>query len=271
MNAKKNTRGTKAEFLGYELDTISMQARLPDDKLRRAQQLLQQFKLKKSCSRKELESLTGFLLFAAKVVVPGRSFLRRLYDALDKNNNFIHISQPIRDDLTWWHEFLPSWNGISLLRRVANRKSLYLWTDASGTIGRGGYYLDYITQAPQLDRVFCERTSSRQAKRDIQYKEMKAVLIALDKWLPIFAGLHLHIHNDNQAVCEGLKKLSIKGQAMEPLRKIAILLAQHDVLITVIWIDSKSNSLADMLSRLQYDRIADIYPQLQGLEARRRL
>lgn len=102
-------------------------------------------------------------------------------------------------------------------------------------------------------------------------KEMKAVLIALDKWLPIFAGSHLHIHNDNQAVCEGLKKLSIKGQAMEPLRKIAILLAQHDVLITVIWVDSKSNSLADMLSRLQYDKIADIYPQLQGLEARRRL
>lgn len=172
----------------------------------------------------------------------------------------------MKEDLAWWHEFLPSWNGVSILRRVVDRQTLHLWTDASGTIGQGGYYLIHMAQAPQLDRVFCEKTPSRQAKRNIRCKEMKAVLVALDKWLPIFAGSHLHIHNDNQAVCEGLRKLSIKGQAMEPLRRIVVLLAQHNIVITVTWIDSKSNALADMLSRLQYDKIADIYPQLQGLK-----
>ena len=89
---------------------------------------------------------------------------------------------------------------------------------------------------------------------------MKAVLITFNKWLPIFAGLYLHIYNDNRAVYKGLKKLLIKGQAIELLRSIAILLAQYNVAITVKWINSKSNSLADILSRMQYNKIADLYP-----------
>lgn len=46
---------------------------------------------------------------------------------------------------------------------------------------------------------------------------------------------------------------------MAPLRDIAMLLAQHDILVVEVkWIHSYENSLADMLSRMQYDKIADI-------------
>lgn len=43
VTTKKNSCGTLAEFLGYELDTITTEARLPEDKLRRAQELLREF------------------------------------------------------------------------------------------------------------------------------------------------------------------------------------------------------------------------------------
>ena len=41
-----------------------------------------------------------------------------------------------------------------------------------------------------------------------------------------------------------------------------MLMALHDITISPIWIPSKENALADMLSRGLWDKIADVYPQL---------
>jgi hypothetical protein len=65
-----------------------------------------------------------------------------------------------------------------------------------------------------------------------------------------------------QASIEG----SIRGGPMALLRDIAMLLALEDVLIEAIWIDSKSNDLADLLSRGKYETIADRYPQLSYVQ-----
>ena len=55
----------------------------------------------------------------------------------------------------------------------------------------------------------------------------------------------------------------MRGPAMAPLRDVVMLLALHDILVEVMWLDSKSNHLADLLSRGEHDKIADEYPQLQ--------
>ena len=49
---------------------------------------------------------------------------------------------------------------------------------------------------------------------------------------------------------------------MAPLRDICMLMAQHDITMEVIWIPTKVNALADLLSRDLYARIANRYPQL---------
>ena len=87
--------------------------------------------------------MVGFLSFAAKVVIPGRAFLRRLYSAIDKSAYYIHITPLMRADLDWWQAFLKEWNGIHLLRIDASRQECWMWTDASGLHGLGGYLLDY--------------------------------------------------------------------------------------------------------------------------------
>ena len=69
-------------FLGIEIDTVAGELRLPEEKLSRLMSLLQEWGSKKSCQRKELDSLIGLLSHACKVVRPGRSFLRRLLDLL---------------------------------------------------------------------------------------------------------------------------------------------------------------------------------------------
>ncbi len=50
---------------------------------------------------------------------------------------------------------------------------------------------------------------------------------------------------------------------MQPLRRIAMLCAEYDIEVQAHWISTKQNSLADMLSRGQYTKIADRYPFIQ--------
>ena len=65
-------------FIGIEFDTMSMELRLPEEKLGCLQALITSWRGRKSCQRKELESLVGHLHHACKVVCPGRRFLRDL-------------------------------------------------------------------------------------------------------------------------------------------------------------------------------------------------
>ena len=64
------------EFMGIVLDSVRMEARLPQDKLSRIHDLLNSLKSPRSVRLAELQSLIGTLQFACKVVVPGRTFLQ---------------------------------------------------------------------------------------------------------------------------------------------------------------------------------------------------
>lgn len=265
VNHKKDIQGTSAEFLGIELDSLNMQARLPPDKLERGRNAVKTLLARLSFPHKELESLVGFLSFAAKVIAPGRAFLRRLFDALRRHTEFIHIDKHIKADLLWWQTFLGSWNGISLLRLTATRKAWHIWTDASGTIGMGGYILHDPPQLKEVEHVFASRFPSRMRGLDIQYKEMKAVLQAMQKWRNWLQATKLTLHCDNQAVVFGLRKSTIVGPAMAPLREIVLLMAQRDIAIIIKWVPTAQNTLADDLSRFKFVKIANKYPQLSYL------
>lgn len=71
---------TCAPVHGVEIDSITMEVRLPPDKLEQIKVTLAQFLGRKKVTLRELQSLIGTLNFACLVVVPGRAFLRRLID-----------------------------------------------------------------------------------------------------------------------------------------------------------------------------------------------
>ena len=99
VNKKKDVSGTTAEFIGIEFDTLAMQARLSEEKLHKAKEAVDLLLHQRSFRHKDLESLVGFLSFASKVVPPGRTFLRRLYDALASQAAYIRMDEKIRRDL----------------------------------------------------------------------------------------------------------------------------------------------------------------------------
>ena len=71
-------RALQLEFMGILLDSSTMEARLPDDKLTRLRSLVSSWQAKTCCHLQDLQWLIGSLHFACKVVVPGRPFLRRM-------------------------------------------------------------------------------------------------------------------------------------------------------------------------------------------------
>ena len=102
VNIKTDLVSTVVDFLAIELDTNLMQARLPQEKLDKARSLVKEALQKLTLSYQEQETLIEFLSYASKVVVPGRAFLRRLFNKLSEaNGTMIHVNQEVKADLLW--------------------------------------------------------------------------------------------------------------------------------------------------------------------------
>ena len=129
-------------FLGIEIDTQALELRLPADKLNRVQMTVREWLGRKAARKRDLESLLGLLQHAAKVVKPGRRFVRRLIQVMSaakRRDHFVRLGSDVRSDLAWWDKFLESWNGVGILP-TAETQRLTLYTDASGKWGCAGIW-----------------------------------------------------------------------------------------------------------------------------------
>ena len=100
--------------LGIELNSILQIARLPTAKLLDLKLLLREWSSRKWCTRVQLESLIGKLHHACLVVLPGRTFLRRMINLLSafrSRDHPVRLNVEFRLDLLWWIEFIEEWNG----------------------------------------------------------------------------------------------------------------------------------------------------------------
>ena len=92
IEQKKNKEGTLVDFLGLEIDTMAMEARLPPDKHQRALSIVVDILQRKSISFHTLEKLLGFLSFCCAVIPLGRPFLRQIFNLLNrKTHHLTHI------------------------------------------------------------------------------------------------------------------------------------------------------------------------------------
>ena len=85
-------------FAGIGLDTMRMEARLPDDELEKCKTLISTFLRRKKVKLRELQSLIGLLNFACSVVVPGCAFLRHLIyltKSVQSAHHFIRFNKSI--------------------------------------------------------------------------------------------------------------------------------------------------------------------------------
>ena len=265
----KSEKGRITSFAGIEVHTTQMVIRLPTNKLLKPRAIVKSAMQQNSLSLLDLQSITGYLNFASTVVPLGRSFLHRLYNMQlffppGKGHQRRRISREAKKDLAWWSQTLAGIPERSIVRR--KRETISTWTDAATTKWLGAFYTTESQSIAQPDSAFSIllSTSRGQTKEHINTLEMRAVEQALLYWGPAWKGKRVVMHIDNQAVAYGLANRTIRGASMDVLRRCLLLATEYDLELETEWISTKENALADALSRLDYQAITNMAPQLLG-------
>jgi hypothetical protein len=246
----KSVQGTVVDYLGILIDSDRMEARLPPNKkdrvLAEVNRLLRQ---KSGITRRDLQSVLGFLTFCTRVFPLGRPFLRHLFNMLNRPYKTHTLTLAARRDLNWWKTLLPLWHGVAAIAPV--RSEITIATDASGKKGIGGIWF-------ATGSMFSTRIPKRHRSKHIDYKEMHAVLYAFAEWSENWSGQAVNVLCDNDAVVVAINKKTIRGAAIQPLQSLLLLAAIQDIAVRATWISTKANAIADALSRFDKKRLANL-------------
>ena len=167
---------------------MAMEIRLPPAKLGEFQGILVSWSGRRSCCKKELESLVGKLALACKVVRPGKTFLRRMFELLSgvrQPHHHICLNVPFRSDLVWWwtYNFIGAWNGVSLLRDLSpGTVSHRFVTDASGQFSCGALWRSNWLQLQWAPPS--REDSFNLPEASITLQELLPVVLACAVWGP---------------------------------------------------------------------------------------
>lgn len=240
---KEDGPTTVMKLLGIIINTVAQELRLPEVKLKRLLELLREWETKKTCTRRELESLLGTLQHACKVIRPGRAFMRQALSLLSvakQRHHHIRLSAGFRSDMMWWKTFASHWNGKALIIHQGC-KAVELTSDASGSWGCGAW------QGQQWFQLAWDHQTQG---LNIAVKELLPIIIASIVWGSQWKGARVIANCDNMAVVSVLNSRSSKDQnLMQLLRCLFFLEAQLQFSISSVHIPGQMNELADDLSR----------------------
>ena len=252
-------------FLGILLDGIHHCLCIPFDKKVKALNMLRWISNKKSATVKEIQSLSGYLNFLNKAIVPGRAFTRRMYAAYDttkmKQHHHVKISEEFRGDCRMWTRFIVDHESVALCRpfsdtlKVQLAHELNFYTDASGVIGYGCSFNERWIQG-----FWCKKFMSKY-KPSIQYLELYALCVALMAWGHLLTNAKYVIFCDNKAVRDMVNHTTSGCKnSMVLIRLIAINNLIFNRRILVKYVETKKNSVADALSRGDFAKFWRLKP-----------
>ena len=193
--------------------------------------------------------MLGLLSFAT-CVVPGRAFLRRLFDltaGVRKSFHFVKLNQEAKADLLVWKHFLAVYNGKSFFHSsvVLSTNRLRMYTDASGVIGYAAVF-----GASHFYGLWPEKWHSF----NITVLELYPIVAAIRIWGSALANKRIEFVTDNQALVWIINQQTSKSrQVMFLLRMLILDCLKWNIWFSAVWIDTKRNIVADCLSRFQVD------------------
>ena len=227
---------TSVICLDILVDTINKTISIPEQKLQEIKDTCRKWPSKTYCSKTELQSLLGLLLYITKCVKPARFFLNRMLQLLRDNHAVKKIL--LNADLTWFRIFLSQYNGVTYYHQTHCHFQMHL--DASLT-GLGAVFKDMVYSLP-LPRGYMGY--------NIAQLEILNIVVACKVWASHWANQKIRIWCDNQAVVEVLTTGKCRDSTLAVCaRNIWLISATHNFQIKVQHIAGHKNVTADLLSR----------------------
>lgn len=207
-----------------------------------------------------MQSLCGSLNFFAKAIPGSRAFNRRFYNStigIRKLYFLIKVTQAIRDDANVWLNFLEHYNGYSPFPELhwSTNQALNLFTDSCGSYGGGAIFQNHWAV------ISWPSSWGNEVRRDITFLELVPILLAIWVWADHFKAKKLLINTDNIALVHILNSQSSKSQrVMSLLRPLILLCLKYNIQIKSTHISGYKNSIADSISRFQWEKFRTLAP-----------
>ena len=141
---------TKRKILGWVYDTVLRVVGVPADKRLIIVGMLQRLIQTRCTDRKTMEQLIGRLQNISLVIFPGKAFVRRLEAALHllriPYDIPFNLSQFVLEDVQWWLDIVRHphlcCSSFDLLLKHPSDGDFEVWSDATTTVGGGGYAIN---------------------------------------------------------------------------------------------------------------------------------
>ena len=200
-------------------------------------------------TEKELASLAGKLLYASRVVRPGRTFLNRALATKRQAaaaGGTIILDAGFFADISWWSKSLRSSNGISFLE---SRHEVEVSLDASSA----GWYGNIPGLAGfnhSTGEFWACGAPSHALDLHIADLELYCHIIAARVWGHQWQDAHVLGHTDNEPTFYLLKNgRSRNDLRLRMARSFSTLQVSSGFIWESAWISTKLNHLPDYLSR----------------------
>ena len=255
------TNEERSEYLGIILDSTSLEARLPVNKVQGINNILVSFLDKKSCTKRELLSLLGHLNFASRVIRPGRSFVSHLIflsTKVKELHHYVKLDTEVRSEIRMWQLFLQEWNGVSFFLdvNITAAADMHLFTDATDKAFGGIFQNKWFQSLFPKDLLILDNHSPSMA-----LLELYPIVIACFLWGKQWNKKRILFHCDNMATVQILNKGRSKNNVISKLmRMLTWITAQCNFTVHAEHVPGKLNDIADAISRFQMKKFRSLAP-----------
>jgi hypothetical protein len=251
------------EFLGIIIDTIRRILCISPERLCDIKTELAGWGTKKVCSKRELLSLLGKLIFCARVVRDGRKFVGRLIELTKKVRHLhykVKLNKEAQADIAWWVKCIDSHNGVSMFPSEWDiEDSALVFTDASDLAAGGAYGQSWFV-------VPFSGENGWMANTDIAWRELYAMVVCIATFGERLAGRRVSMKVDNQAIYYCVNSGNSKNsKIMALIRSLYYYTTLYKIEYKAFFLSTHDNVLADAISRLEFNKLRDINPNMEHL------
>jgi hypothetical protein len=237
---------TSMVCLGIAVNTIELSLAVPPSRVEELSAELVLWKSRKHFTVKQLQSLLGKLSYVSACVKPGRIFMSRLLGklrAFPSGSKRAAVTTDMKNDIDWWLEFLPVYNGVSIIKADEwDFAELHFATDASLQAGGATCMSDCCK--------FMFPPAIIQAAEHITALELFTIIVAVRTWAPMLEHKKFLVSCDNEAAVTVVNSGATRNPFMQRcLRQLWFTAALHDFEVRARHIPGEHNTFADCLSR----------------------